>query len=69
VYEKQGTEITDLRNILLMNRSLFTGFLFLPLGVSVHIYAGMSTLSLRLGSIAYLFHVLQDLSQRRLSIR
>jgi hypothetical protein len=28
-----------LRNILLMNRSLLTGFLFLPLGTSVHIYA------------------------------
>ncbi|CAG8731388.1 2802_t:CDS:2, partial [Acaulospora colombiana] len=28
---------TDLRNILLMNLSLLTAFLFLPLGVSVHI--------------------------------
>lgn len=29
---------TNLRNILLMKRSLFTGFLFLPFGTSVHIY-------------------------------
>jgi hypothetical protein len=28
---------TDLKNILLINRSLFTGFLFFPFGISVHI--------------------------------
>ena len=31
-------ERTHRRNILLMNLSLFTGFLFLPFGISVHIY-------------------------------
>jgi len=30
------------RNILLMKRSLFTGFLFFPFGVSVHIYRVVS---------------------------
>lgn len=29
---------THRRNILLMNLSLFTAFLFFPLGISVHIF-------------------------------
>lgn len=33
---------THRKNILLMKRSLFTGFLFLPLGISVHIYSNIS---------------------------
>lgn len=34
--------VADRRNILLMNRSLLTGFLFFPLGISVHIYTQFS---------------------------
>lgn len=34
---QRQTKETHRRNILLMNLSLFTGFLFFPFGISVHI--------------------------------
>jgi len=34
-----GRGVTNRRNILLIYLSLFTGFLFLPLGISVHIWS------------------------------
>jgi hypothetical protein len=55
---------THLRNILLINRSLFTGFLFLPFGISVHIWGGWCQESRERPKISgfHLLYILKDLS-------
>ena len=55
---------THLRNILLINRSLFTGFLFLPFGISVHIWSGRYQKNCEKPKISefHLLYVLKDLS-------
>lgn len=52
---------THRKNILLINRSLFTDFLFLPFGTSVHIYSGLVTLVCLKVLGTCLLHVLEDL--------
>ena len=56
---------THLKNILLMKRSLFTGFLFFPFGTSVHIFKRGMLGQLEFNSSrqnANLFYVLQHLA-------